>query len=252
MSVQTIQTLDIDAVNRELEVAGPDEIIRWAVATFGEQCFITTSFQVSGMVLLHKIKEIAPRMEVLFIDTLHHFPETLAFKERIRKEWNLNLVELRRELPQNVFEKRYGGPRLFERDQDLCCLMHKVDPLRLALEDPRRRCWIVGLRRDQSAARARIRIVEDDGGIIKVHPLANWTRDTIDYYLEKYHVPHNPLFDDGYLSIGCHPDTCTSRPTANRPGMNERDGRWSGRSKLECGLHTFLKANPDDPQSETI
>ena len=108
------------------------------------------------------------------------------------------------------------------------------------------------LRRDQSRGRQNIRVVEDDGGMVKVHPLANTSRDQVEYYLEKYGIPHNPLFDEGYLSIGCAPECCTRPPKDGQPGMNERTQRWSGSNLDECGLHTFLKESPDIHKAQNI
>ena len=248
----TTQTLDIDRINRELEVLSPQEILAWALREHPGQVFTTTSFQISGMVLLHMIKDLAPETPILFIDTLHHFQKTLDFKDRIVSEWGLNVIELKRDISWPVFRRRYGE-KLFDRDPELCCQIHKVEPIHRAIrENPDYKCWIAGLRRDQSRIRSGIRIVEDSGGVLKVHPLANTTRDQVEWYLEKHKIPHNPLFDEGYLSIGCSPNCCTRPPRDGRPGANERTQRWSGSMKDECGLHTFLKEPSEIHRAENI
>jgi phosphoadenosine phosphosulfate reductase len=144
------------------------------------------------------------------------------------------------------------GEKPYEKDPSVCCSINKVQPLQVALERMTDyKCWLVGLRRDQSKRRQQLRIVEEDGGIVKVHPLANWTRDTIDYYIEVNNVPRNPLFDNGFLSIGCAPEVCTRPPSGNKPGQNERTQRWAGKLKDECGIHTFLESKEKSPEGKS-
>ena len=146
----------------------------------------------------------------------------------------LNLRERRAAMPREEFARLHGLD-LYERDPDLCCQIHKVEPLRAALEDVR--CWINGRRRDQVAARRSIGVAERyEGGLHKVNPLAAWTAADTYRYMQKHSIPEHPLFEKGYASIGCAP--CT-RPIL--AGEDERAGRWSGTGKTECGIHTFLK-----------
>jgi phosphoadenosine phosphosulfate reductase len=229
--------LDVDAVNRELAAASPEEILRWTVERFRPDVLLTCSFQHDGVALAHMLSQIAPETRVVFIDTGFHFPETLAYRDDIALRFNLNLVNLQPIMPREEFAARHGLD-LYARNPDLCCHINKVEPLRRYL--PGVRAWINGRRRDQASTRQAIRIVEPyQDGLYKVNPIAAWTsRDTF-YYLDRHGIPLHPLFDKGYASIGCAP--CT-RPVL--PGEDERAGRWAGQGKTECGIHTVLEPKP--------
>jgi phosphoadenosine phosphosulfate reductase len=183
-------------------------------------------------------------LPVLFIDTGFHFPETLAFKDEIVKQWDLDLVELRGEHGSAERQAEIYGPKLYERDPDRCCQINKVEPLQPALEGYDG--WISGLRRDQSPLRAQTPIVEaqmlrSGSEILKVHPLARWTKEQVAGYVREHEIPTHPLLEKGFASIGCWP--CTR---AVRNGEAERDGRWDGLGKTECGIHTFGKQTEAD------
>jgi phosphoadenosine phosphosulfate reductase len=227
-------TIDLDAVNAELGTATPERVLEWTWARFRPDVLLTCSFQHDGVALAHMLTQIAPEVPVVFVNTGFHFPETLAYRDQLVAKFGFNLVELHPVMPRAEFAERHGLD-LYARNPDLCCQINKVEPLRRYL--PGMRAWINGRRRDQAATRTAIRVVEEyQGGLFKVNPLAGWTsRDTF-YYLERHGIPTHPLFDQGYASIGCAP--CT-RPVL--PGEHERDGRWAGHNKTECGLHTFLE-----------
>ncbi len=205
----------------------PAETVAWALRTYPRRVALTVSFGGGGLVLAHIISRIDPSVPVLFLDTGFHFPETLAFKDEFVKRYRLNLIELK--------PATDPGP-LYQTDPDRCCHIRKVEPLDRALGDYD--AWVSAVRQDQNAARGGIEPIERHkiGGreIVKIFPLAHWTRADVTRYLTEHEVPHHPLQDIGYTSIGCWP--CT-RPTA--PGESERAGRWSGTDKKECGLHTF-------------
>ena len=205
----------------------PVATVEWALRTYPRRVALTVSFGGGGLVLAHIISRLDPSVPVLFLDTGFHFPETLAFRDEFAQRYGLNLVSL---TPATD-----PGP-LYQTDPDRCCWIRKVEPLERALVGFD--AWISAVRQDQNAARTTIEPVEhhEIGGrpIIKVFPLAHWTRADVARYLAEHDVPHHPLLDRGYTSIGCWP--CT-RPTA--PGESERAGRWSGTAKTECGLHTF-------------
>jgi phosphoadenosine phosphosulfate reductase len=186
---------------------------------------VTSSFQADGVVLLHMLRQLAPTIPVLFIDTVHHFAETYEYRDAIADRWQLNLVNLRAAEP---------SPGLWRTDTDACCARHKVDPLFAELE--RHDVWFTALRREQSPSRASLREVEPfvlpSGKIVrKVSPLAGWSGSDVSEYAKAHGIPLLPLYETGYTSIGCEP--CTSRPT---DPSNLRSGRWQGR-KLECGIH---------------
>lgn len=227
--------IDLAAVNARFEKAEPQTILEWTHRTFSPHVFLTCSFQHDGVVLAHMLATIAPDVPVVFINTGFHFPETLAYRDDIVARLPIRrFVELSPIMPRDEFAATYGLD-LYARDPDLCCHINKVEPLRRYL--PGMRAWINGRRRDQGATRHEIRIVEAyRDGLYKVNPLASWTTRETFYYMERHGIPTHPLFEKGYASIGCAP--CT-RPVL--PGEDEREGRWAGQSKSECGIHTFLE-----------
>lgn len=199
-------------------------IIDTALAAHGSPC-VTCSFQSSGVVLLHMLRRRNYQIPVLFLDTVHHFAETLAYRDRIAEAWRLNLVTLRAADPQ---------PGLWQLSTDACCQRHKTEPLFAALESYT--LWFTGLRRDQSPSRANLEALApfrlpSGTTIQKASPLARWTTRDVWYYAKANAIPLLPLYDEGYTSIGCEP--CTTRPI---DPANLRSGRWGGQ-KLECGLH---------------
>ncbi len=210
-----------------LSGADPETTLRWTLDTFPAKAALTVSFGGGGVVLAHLISRIDRSVPVIFLDTGFHFPETYAFKQRFADRYGLNLIEL-----QPLSDP---GP-LYATDPDRCCAIRKVEPLARAIAGFD--AWISAVRQDQSSTRAGTEVVEyhqiDGRPIVKVFPLARWSRADVWHYILENGVPYHPLLDRGYTSIGCWP--CT-RPTA--PGEDERAGRWSGTGKTECGLHTF-------------
>jgi phosphoadenosine phosphosulfate reductase len=227
------QALDLARQNELFEHSSPAEILGWTTSRFAPDAVLTMSFQHEGVVIAHMLREIAPETPILFIDTGYHFPETLAYRDELVARFGFPIRNLTSVMPRAEFIAKYGDD-LYNRDPDLCCKINKVEPMQLALRGVR--AWINGRRRDQAVTRTKMPIAERlQGGIVKVNPLANWTsRDTY-RYLTEHDIPTHPLFEQGYTSIGCAP--CT-RPVL--PGEDERAGRWAGKNKTECGLHTFL------------
>ena len=225
--------LDLDAANRELQDAAPQEVLAWTWRNFRPHAILTCSFQHDGVVLALMLQEIAPEIPVVFINTGFHFPETLAYRDEIKRRFGITLVELEPIMARDQFAKEHGLD-LYARNPDLCCHINKVEPLKRYL--PGVRAWINGRRRDQASTRQGLRIVEAfQGDLYKVNPLSSWSSRETFYYMDRHDIPMHPLFEQGYASIGCAP--CT-RPVL--PGEQERDGRWAGTGKVECGLHTFL------------
>ncbi len=219
-------------------------VIRWSHDLLGDGLMMTTSFQKSGMIILHMVREIVPELPVFFLDTGFHFPETLEFAERIRREWGINVILQRPKLFGEQFAATHG--KLYERDPDLCCHLNKVEPQKELLD--RYDGWIAGVRRDQASTRGAADSLEIlEGAKLKVQPLAHWSKLEVETYLKDHKIPTHPLFELGYQSIGCQP--CTQ--PCHDPS-NERAGRWMGKAKTECGLHTFWKkkGNDLDPPAE--
>ncbi|RBY89468.1 phosphoadenylyl-sulfate reductase [Blastococcus sp. TF02A-30] len=205
-------------------------VLRWAGDTFGER-FAITSSMADGL-LAHLASTAISGVHVVFLDTGYHFAETIGTRDWITGVLPITLVNVTPE--QTVGEQDLSfGAKLHDRDPDLCCSLRKVQPLAAALAGYA--AWGSGVRRDESPTRAGTRLVDWDAkrGMVKVNPIAAWTQADVDGYIAEHQVPVNPLFELGYGSIGCEP--CT-RPVA--PGEDPRAGRWAGRGKTECGLHT--------------
>lgn len=224
-------TLDLLEIEGESEVAVIDRVLQQG----GVPCF-TCSFQVEDMVVLNLLRQRVPNIAVLFLDTGYHFAETYAYCERMTSSWNLNLIKLLPEMTVAQQEQAFG--LLYQSDTSKCCHLRKVAPLMAALE--RFDIWFTGMRREQSPSRANLKKAEQHRlpsgkHVLKVNPLVDWTWFAVLSYVDKNRIETLPLYDQGYLSIGCEP--CTRRPTSTDA---PRSGRWSGQ-KLECGLHTFTK-----------
>jgi phosphoadenosine phosphosulfate reductase len=226
----------------EFEDAPLRDILAWAWETYGSRAAIGTSFQGAGLVAMHTAYANEFRFPVFTIDTGLLFPETLALKSQIERRLGLTIESLH---PEQTVEQQSAdlGPELWKNKPDLCCSLRKVIPLqkKLATLD----VWITGLRRQQNETRESTRIVElyhfdvlRDRYIIKLNPMAAWSRDRVQAYIKEHDLPANALAAQGYRSIGCQP--CT-RPVAE--GESERAGRWTGFDKSECGIHTFLGSN---------
>ncbi len=205
-------------------------VLRWAGDTFGDDFAITSS--MGDGPLAHLAGTAVPGVHVVFLDTGYHFAETIGTRDWITGVLPVTLVNV---VPERTVAEQDAelGPRLFERDPDRCCALRKVQPLARALEGYL--AWGSGVRRDESPSRAGTRVVDWDAKreMVKVNPLAAWTQDDVDGYVARHQVPVNPLVELGYASIGCAP--CT-RPVA--PGEDPRAGRWAGRTKTECGIHS--------------
>ncbi len=212
--------LDLESLNAQFEDEPAEAIVAWAVETFGDRLAVASSFQ--DAVLIDLAVQADPNVEVVFVDTGEHFPETLQTVERVRQRYDLNLHVAKVEKPPVRF------PLL---DPINCCSFAKVAALEGALDG--KVAWMSGLRRNDSPTRADAPIVSwDHRGLVKVNPLANWSDADVASYMLERDVIYNPLLDRGYLSIGCAP--CT-RPVL--PGEHPRAGRWAGTGKTECGLH---------------
>lgn len=231
--------MGLEELNEKFRHSEPEEILEWTIKTFPYQATMTSSFQASGIVLIHMIKKITFDFPVFFIDTGFHFPETLEFKNRITKEWNLNVHTIMPMISKRKLEQKHGQ-FLYEKDPDFCCLVNKVTPLRNLKKEIGVKNWISAIRKDQAETRKNLKpLMRDNERNLRIHPLVNWTGQRVWTYIREHSLPYNPLYDQGYTSIGCFPPCCTSK---NELEDGERAERWSGRSKLECGLHTGLKA----------
>jgi phosphoadenosine phosphosulfate reductase len=210
----------------------PQDLLAWAFSTYGKDVALATGMGVEGMALLDIAHRINPDVKVFTGDTEFLFPETYDLIDRVEARYGIKIERLYSELTPRNQEAVYGKA-LWENDPDQCCNVRKVEPLRrkLATLD----AWITAIRRDQTSARAAIRKIDWDPkfDLVKISPLADWTREQVWSYVLEHDVPYNPLHDRNYPSIGC--THCTR---AVLPGEDQRAGRWSGSGKIECGLHT--------------
>ncbi len=228
MSPETLETFDDDAE--------PETVVAWMLERFaGHHLALTTSFGMEGCALIDMVARHERPMSVIYLDTMFLFPETYALRDRMVERYpHLGFENHGTTLTPQLQADRYG-PELWRRDPDACCRLRKVEPMRRALEDVD--VWVTGIMRSQSAVRARLEIVEWDPRyeVIKVNPLARWDRRRVWAYIQEHEVPYNPLHERGYPTIGC--THCTLAVRGSEPGDYSRAGRWSGTTKVECGLH---------------
>ena len=211
---------ELEAASTRLDGADPLQIIEWTADRFPGQAALAASFQDAA--LIDMAVRVDPSMEVIFLDTEFHFPETLAYVERLRRRYNLNLVVTH---PEVAIDE-------FPCGSDRCCEYRKVQPLAKALQG--RAAWITGLKRVDTPERAEAPVIAWDPSrsMVKVNPIAAWDDDDVDEYVAAHDLPRHPLNYVGYVSIGCAPTTV---PVPE--GRHPREGRWAGTAKTECGLH---------------
>lgn len=208
-------------VSAQLEAEGASAALAWAVAAFGSDLIVASSFE--DAVLIDLAVRAAPDVEVLFLDTQYHFAETLWYVEELRRRYSLNLrTERPAAEPDNAWQTDVEG----------CCNVRKVEPLNRGLAG--KAAWVTGLRRADGPTRATAPMVSWDAprSMVKVNPLVAWSDTDLAEYARRYGLPANPVTERGMPSVGCWP--CT-RPVA--PGEDRRAGRWAGLGKTECGLH---------------
>ncbi|SEF32880.1 phosphoadenosine phosphosulfate reductase [Amycolatopsis pretoriensis] len=219
-----------ERASRELADASADEAIRWTVETFGDDFIVASNMQ--DAVLIDLATKVKSDVDVLFLETGYHFPETIGTRDAVQAVYpDVRIVNAQAEQSVAEQDAEYGA-KLHDRDATLCCNLRKVVPLRKTLANYS--AWITGVRRVDAPTRANTPIVtwDDRNGLVKVNPIAAWSDDEFNGYIRDHSILENPLVSIGYLSIGCAP--CTARV---EPGQDPRSGRWAGQSKTECGLH---------------
>jgi phosphoadenosine phosphosulfate reductase len=227
--------MHVDRLALELESLAPEKALEAVLAAspIARVC-LTSSFQAEDMIVTNLLRKRIPEIAVLFLDTGYHFPQTYEYRDRMTKEWSLNLVNV---LPaQTVAEQESAFGILYRSEPASCCQLRKVEPLMRALEPFD--VWFTGLRREQSPTRKNLKKVEvhrlpTGKNLWKVSLLADWNWEQVWQYAVANGIPHLPQYHEGYFSIGCQP--CTALPSDPN---NPRSGRWGG-TKLECGIHTF-------------
>lgn len=219
----TAASIDLDAFNRKFADAPAEHVVAWAHEAFGDR-LVTLCAMTSDTALVDLLARVAPGASVVFLETGHHFGETLRHLDTVKARYadRINFITATAGLAPGV---------LWQSDPTACCNARKVEPMEAALRG--HAAWITGVRRADSPVRAATPVVEvDRRGMVKVNPIATWSDADLETYLTMHDVPRHPLLDLGYPSIGCEP--CTRKV---EPGEDIRAGRWSGTGKTECGLH---------------
>jgi phosphoadenosine phosphosulfate reductase len=221
----------IDRVQAEAEGWTAEEVLRWGLTEFHPRAALASSFGAEDVVLIDLAARVRSDIRVFTLDTDFLFPETYALLDQIEQKYGLRVERLRSRLTPDEQAAQYG-PALWSRHPDQCCALRKVEPLKAKLAEFN--AWVTGIRRDQAATRANAKKIEWDEkfGLVKLNPLADWTWEKVWDYIHANRVPYNPLHEQNYPSIGC---TYCTRPV--QPGEDPRAGRWSGFTKIECGLH---------------
>jgi phosphoadenosine phosphosulfate reductase len=215
--------LDIENIKKKIE----------GYLSNGKKIFTSSSFQTHSIPLLHIISRIDASIPVYFLNTGYHFSDTMEFRDEVVDLLNLNLVDLKPDTPK-IMQLDPDGKLLFTSDPDHCCYLNKTQPLEQILL--RFDVWVNGIRAEQSAFRSDMKVEQSaKHGVIRFHPLIGWTAKDIFEYRKKYNLPEHPLESKGYFSIGCEP--CTRKVDLE---MQEREARWYGLNKTECGINTDL------------
>lgn len=223
---------ELELDSQRLEKATPQEILRWAVDRFAPRFTMATAFGPEGMTIIHMLAEVAPETPVFNLETGYQFAETLELRERVKAKYGMEVEYKYPETTVEEYEAANGGP-LYKTDPNRCCFDRKIKVLHDAAKG--QHAWASAIRRDQSPDRAKAPIVGWDRKfqLVKISPLANWTKADVWSLITTEGIPYNPLHDRDYPSVGCWP--CTRAVSL---GEDERAGRWSGFQKTECGLHS--------------
>ena len=213
----------------ELVGASADDLLRWTDEHFGGEYVVASNMQ--DAVLVDLASKVRPGVDVLFLDTGYHFVETIGTRDAVEAVYDINVVNVTAENSVAKQDELYGRD-LFARDASECCRMRKVEPLSAALRGYT--AWVTGIRRIEAPTRANAPLISWDKafGLVKINPIAPWSDEDMQSYIDANDVLVNPLVFEGYPSIGCAP--CTAKPVE---GADPRSGRWAGQSKTECGLH---------------
>lgn len=212
---------------------GPDasawDLLRWTDENFAGNYVVASNMQ--DAVLVDMAAKVRPGVDILFLDTGYHFAETIGTRDAVESVYDVNVVNV---APERTVAEQDAllGANLFAREPNECCRLRKVEPLTKALAGYR--AWVTGIRRVEAPTRANAPLISWDKafGLVKINPIAAWSDDDMQAYIDANGVLVNPLVDEGYPSIGCAP--CTAKPIE---GADPRSGRWQGLNKIECGLH---------------
>lgn len=227
--------MDLNELLKNQNNLSTEEIVAASYEIFKPEIIATSSFGAASGVLIHLIASLKLPIRIVYVNTGFLFKETLAYVEEFEERYKeLVFIELKPGIDREDFLKTYGA-NVYNQNPDLCCRINKVEPLNKYLEENKIKAWITGLRAEQTEERKKTTKLSLLGsGIYKISPILDWTSKEVHYYMKDNGIPFHPLYDKGFTSIGCEP--CTELPVDG----DERSGRWKGKSKKECGLHTDI------------
>jgi phosphoadenosine phosphosulfate reductase len=236
MSTETAP-LDLAEINAMFETATPSKIVEWAIAQWGDEVVLSSSFGAESALMIHLAIQYKPDVRITMVDTGYLFPETWRHMEELRRRFNLNVWVYRTKNDPIAYLKAAGETDpTYRNNIDACCAVNKNEPFDRAMAELRPQGWLRGIRRNQADTRKAAQFVEWSTryNCYAVSPLLNWSTKDIYQYMKQNDLPYHPLYEQGYLSIGCNPASCTR---AVQAGEDPRAGRWAGKNKVECGLH---------------
>jgi phosphoadenosine phosphosulfate reductase len=234
---------DLATLNARFDTSHPRDILRWAADFFGDSLVMTSSFGADALCTIHLATQSKPDIRIILINTGYLFPETIQFMEQVRSRFNLRVIEYHTRNDPVAWLTIHGEPDPRQRNNvDACCAANKNSVMDRAMADLTPAAWVRGVRADQSAERRSMQILQwlNRYNCWAVSPILRWSNRDIFYYMKEHDLPHHPLWEKGYVSIGCNPITCT-RPVA--ADDDQRAGRWSGTDKKECGINLDLGAD---------
>lgn len=233
---------DVEKINADFQDPDPAALIHWAVKQFSSKLIMTSSFGVESMCLIHLAITVRPEIPIVLVNTGYLFPQTLAFMEAMRLRFHLNVREYHSRNDPIVWLMVNGEPdSRVRRNVEACCAANKNEVFDRAMRELAPAAWLRGVRSHQSDHRAAMTPVQWNKRVNcwAISPLLGWNNRDIHQYMKKYELPYHPLWEQGYNSIGCNPETCT-RPVGT--DQDQRSGRWAGLEKKECGIHLDLGA----------
>ncbi len=236
MSVVDSQ-IDLIELNAAFEQSEPDKIVSWAASQFGGGLVMSSSFGAESALMIHMAIQAMPEIKIVMVDTGYLFPETHRFMEQLRQRFNLNVWVYRTQNDPIAYLHQAGEENpTWRKDVEACCAANKNEPMERAMRDLTPKGWLRGIRRNQAETRKGVQFIEWSTryNCYAVSPLLNWSGREIYGYMKKYDLPYHPLYEKGYLSIGCNPLSCT---VAVQDGQDPRAGRWANDPKVECGIN---------------
>lgn len=233
LKTEKISSSELDRLNQQFETAEPGEILSWGYETFGREMVLGTGFGSSGVYLIHQLQMYGIEIPIFYLDTNLLFDSTYELRDTLEARYNIDITKVTPELSLKEQAARFGD-EFWNRNPNQCCFYRKVLPLRNYLSD--KKAWVTGIRRSQSETRNQVRIVDwdEENEVIKINPVAHWNGENIWDEIHRLDLPYNPMHDEGYPSIGCIP--CTQPVDASKES-DDRNGRWNGSDKTECGIH---------------